>query len=272
MGTSASTRLRVRPEALPTVAHARADGSARMTVRMSVERACPACGRERAETDRFCPQCGHAFAAEPAAEHEEPGWRRGGVLPANVSEGALATTVEPTWRSIQSPWLVAALVFATFDLYALWWLGRTWWQIKQEDGDAGKRPVWHVLAMFVPFYGYFRFYAHMRAIVAIAATPEARAVMSPLAMTVAWIVINLLSGVTLLNPQTPGWVPILASGLSAAQFGWAQYGLNTAWSSLPGGATRGRAHPLHWILIGLGAIFYALAALIALVGLETPPA
>jgi hypothetical protein len=170
---------------------------------------------------------------------------------------------ERLWRSVQSPWLVAALVLATLNLYVLWWLGRTWWQLKQEDGDAGKQPVWHVLAMFVPIYGYFRFYAHMKTIVQIAATPEARAMMSPLAMTVAWIVINLLSGVALSN-QTPIWLPFLATILSAAQFGWAQYALNTAWSSLPGGTTRGRVHPLHWFLLILGFSFYGVAVVGAL--------
>jgi len=193
------------------------------------------------------------------------GWTRARSKPRqplfNVS---LSEPKDPTgerwWRSVQSPWLVAALVFATLNLYVLWWLGRTWWQLKHEDGDAGKRPVWHVLAMFVPVYGYFRFYAHMRTIVQIAATPEARAMMSPLAMTVAWIVINLLSGVALSN-QTPDWLPFLATLLSAAQFGWAQYALNTAWSSLPGGTTRGRVHPLHWFLLILGFTFYGLVVL-----------
>ena len=191
-----------------------------------------------------------------------PEGRHGEVLPSNVGQVAVTS---PIWRAVQSPLLVAALVFATFNLYALWWLGRTWWQLKQEDGDAGKRPIWHVLAMFVPIYGYFRFYAHVRAIVNVAATPEARAVLSPATMTVAWIMINLLSGVSL-SPQTPEWLPILATGLSAAQFGFAQYGLNTAWASRPGGTSRGRAHPLHWVLLIVAFTFYALAALGGLVG------
>jgi hypothetical protein len=208
---------------------------------------------------------------EPKPEAPDPpSWHRGEVLPSNVD--AVATPVQPTWRAVQNPLLVAALVFATFDLYALWWLGRTWSQIKQEDGDAGKRPVWHVLAILVPFYGYFRFYAHMRAIVQIAATPEAKASISPLAMTVAWLVINLLGTVIWLNPQTPGWVPVLASGLSAAQFGWAQYGLNAAWSSLPGGTERASFHPLHWLLLALGVIFYTLAALLGLAEISAPSA
>jgi len=168
----------------------------------------------------------------------------------------------PAWRVAQSPLLIAALVVATFNLYALWWLGRTWWQLKQEDGDATKRPVWHALAMLVPIYGYFRFHAHMRTIVGIAATPEARAILGPGTMTVAWIVINVLSGAAGTRVDAPGWLLFLASALCGALLGWAQYGLNAAWRSLPGGALVGRAHPLHWVLIGLGALLYIGALLV----------
>jgi hypothetical protein len=166
---------------------------------------------------------------------------------------------ERSWRSVQSPWLVAALVFATLNLYVLWWLGRTWWQLKQEDGDAGKQPIWHVLAMLIPIYGYFRFHAHMRTIAQVAATPDVRGAMSPLAMTVAWIVINLLSSVVVFDPAAPDGLVVVASVLSAALLGWAQYGLNLAWLSLPGGTTRGRIHPLHWVLLIVGFSFYGVA-------------
>jgi hypothetical protein len=167
---------------------------------------------------------------------------------------------DPAWRAVQSPLLVAALVFATFNLYAFWWLGRTWSQIKQEDGDAGKRPVWHALAMVVPVYGYFRFYAHMRAIISIARTPEARAALSPGATTLAWIVINILDGAAS-APASPIWLTILASGLGAALIGYAQNGLNLAWLSLPGGTRRAGSHPLHWLLLVLGAVLYVSVVL-----------
>jgi hypothetical protein len=165
----------------------------------------------------------------------------------------------PRWRAVQSPWLIGALIVATFNLYALWWLGRTWWQLKQEDGDEGKRPLWHALAMLVPIYSWFRFHAHMRTIVGIAATPEARAVLGPGAMTVAWIVINVLSGVAGTRLDAPVWTLILASVLCGALLGWAQHGLNAAWRSLPGGSVAARVHPLHWLLIGLGIGLYLLA-------------
>jgi hypothetical protein len=109
--------------------------------------------------------------------------------------------------------------------------------------------------MVVPVYGYFRFYAHMRAIVSIARTPEARSALSPGATTVAWIVINVLDGAAS-APTSPIWLTILASGLGAALIGYAQNSLNLAWLSLPGGAHRARSHPLHWLLLGFGVMLY----------------
>jgi hypothetical protein len=180
---------------------------------------------------------------------------RGAVLRGNVDQPLIGR--DPIWRAVQNPVLVGALVFATFNLYAFWWLGRTWSQIKQEDGDVGKRPFWHAVAMVVPIYGYFRFYAHMRAIVSIAGTPEARAALNPGATTVAWIVINILDGAAS-APASPIWLTILASGLGAALIGYAQNGLNAAWLSLPGGTRPARSHPLHWLLLALGALLYVM--------------
>jgi len=133
-------------------------------------------------------------------------------------------------------------------------LGRTWWQLKQEDQDSGKRPVWHVLAMLVPIYGYFRFHAHMRTIAKLGATEEARSILNPLAMTVAWIVINLLSTASVMRGDVAIEVPLLVYGLCGALIGWAQYGLNSTWRSLPGGSVRARLNPLHIVLLLVGVL------------------
>jgi hypothetical protein len=150
---------------------------------------------------------------------------------------------------------------ATFNLYALWWLGRTWWQLKQEDKDAGKRPIWHVLAMLVPIYGYFRFHAHMRTIRSLARTPAAQEIVSPLAMTTAWIVINLLGAVAL-RPDEPAWLVLLSSVLCGALFGYAQHGLNAAWLSLPGPKVSARIRLVHWIVLILGTFWYGIYLLL----------
>jgi hypothetical protein len=99
--------------------------------------------------------------------------------------------------------------------------------------------------------------------VGIAATPEARAALSPGAMTVAWIVVNVLASANSLAPAAPIWVPILASGLGAALIGYAQSGLNAAWLSLPGGARRAGIHWLEWLVLLGGFAIYLSAAVVA---------
>ena len=244
---------------------------------MTLERFCPACGHPRAEPDRYCGQCGRAFqplGAEardteatppgPAAGSpppETPSRRRGEVLPSNVD----TTEAEPaTWRVTQSPWLIGLLVFATLNLYAIWWLGRTWSQIKHEDGDTGKAPYWHALAMLVPIYGYFRFHAHMRAIAGLARVPIG---LEPGTMTLAWAVLNVL-GYFAGRPEVPFWLAMLAAALGGALFGWAQAALNATWRSLPGGAVKGHPHPLHWIILMLVTLIYIVALLGLLVGAD----
>ena len=217
-----------------------------------MQRVCAGCGGPRGETDRFCARCGREFTDDTPGV---PSNYSGAILQSNIGSGALQR--EPVWRATQSPWLIGLLVFATFNLYALWWLGRTWAQIKHEDGDPRKHPVWHALAVVVPIYGFFRFYAHMRAIVALGATAEARGVLNPVAMTVAWMAVNFLAGAASWLPEAPAWVSILASALGAALIGYAQSGLNIAWLSLPGGTVRARSHPLHWLLLILGVLLYA---------------
>jgi hypothetical protein len=182
------------------------------------------------------------------------------VLPSNVETPLVGEPHrEPTWRAVQHPLLVGALVFATFNFYALWWFGRTWWQIKQEDGDGRKRPVFHAFTLVVPIYGYFRFYAHMRTIVGLATTPEARAVLGPGTLTIAWVVVSVLAGASS-QPGVAVWISILASGLGGAVFGWAQNGLNVAWRSR-GTYRRAGLHPLHIILLGVGGLIYTLTIL-----------
>ena len=200
--------------------------------------------------------------AQDPNEQQHERWR-GTVLPTNVeAPQAQAPVRQPTWRATHSPWLVAALVIATFSLYALWWLGRTWWQLKQEDQDSGKRPVWHVLAMLVPIYGYFRFHAHMRTIAQLAANDEASSILNPLAMTVAWIVINLLSTASVMRGDVAIEVPLLVYGLCGALIGWAQYGLNSTWRSLPGGSVRARLNPLHIVLLFFGFVLLSVAVIV----------
>lgn len=233
------------------------------------ERACPTCGRTRSGDADRCQECGASYPSDPAPDDASrdraalptPDAWRGAILPGNADgEPARTPTTDepraaaragaPTWRAVTSPWLVGALVVTTFGLYAFWWAARTWAQIKAEDGDRRKRPVWHALALVVPIYGFFRFHAHIRAIVGLSRTPLE---ITPLPVTLAWVLVNVLSSTVTTLPAQP-WLLLIPLALAGALFGWVQRALNTAWLSLPGGAVPARAHPLHWFVIGAGGL------------------
>ena len=57
---------------------------------------------------------------------------------------------------------IFALSVVSFGLYLFYWVYRTWEQYREHTG-ANVYPVWHALAMLVPIYGWFRFYAHCKA-------------------------------------------------------------------------------------------------------------
>ena len=57
---------------------------------------------------------------------------------------------------------IILLTILSYGLYALYWTYITWKQYRDHSGETAY-PVWHALAQLVPIYGWFRFYAHVRA-------------------------------------------------------------------------------------------------------------
>lgn len=234
-----------------------------------IERVCPDCGHVREEDALFCKRCGRPFQAtqtpDPTPDSADMSAFQRDVLRSNVAleQRAREDSRQPSGtnshRVLQSPWLIGALVVVTFGIYGFWWLGYTWAQIKTEDGDPKKSPLWHALAMLVPIYGYFRFHAHMRAIAALNKSDEGVG-FTPTSMTLAWIVVNVMQAVAA-RLESAGWTTIVAIVLLGALLAWAQRGLNITWTSLPGGGVQRRVHPLQWLLLlGMGVVF-VLAAL-----------
>ena len=75
--------------------------------------------------------------------------------------GMAVRTAAPYGNHISAP-RIFVLSVVSFGLYLFYWLYRTWEQYRQHTG-ANVYPVWHALAMLVPVYGWFRFYAHCKA-------------------------------------------------------------------------------------------------------------
>ena len=76
--------------------------------------------------------------------------------------GGMAVRTAVTYGNRISAPRIVALSVVSFGLYLFYWVYRTWEQYRQHTG-ANVYPVWHALAMLVPVYGWFRFYAHCKA-------------------------------------------------------------------------------------------------------------
>jgi len=243
---------------------------------MSVDRYCSNCGSARGVAADFCTTCGQGFIAptlptlamssvatmhtvSDQAIHGIGVLRSNVVLPVDVTQSsfwALPQTVtrERDWTH---PGLIFALVSLTFGLYGYYWLFDTWRQIKRRDGDEGKDPLGHTLAMLVPIYGLFRLHAHMRTIVELVRSPGGRTTLSPGTCVFLWILAGGLGGVS--NQPRFAAMFIVGGLVAGALVAWGQAALNQAWS-LNDPQTRVRpTHPATWVVLGIGIIVTGLA-------------
>jgi hypothetical protein len=193
-----------------------------------------------------------------------PASRQGSILPANVGS-PLSFTGEHVGRerSRLHPGLAFALVCLTFGLYTFYWLCQTWREIKLEDGDTGKRPFWHALAMFVPIYNLFRMHAHMRTIVELVQSYGGRTSLSPRTAVVVWMVVGALINVS--DRPGLGFLCFVGLAIEGALVAWGQAALNQAWYRRDPQAPIRRTHPGYWVTLGVGVVL-TLSALLAGLG------
>jgi hypothetical protein len=244
---------------------------------MSVDRYCSTCGSAHESADRFCARCGQSlvapthplFATSPVATmHAVPDQlttNGKAVLASNVAV-PVDLAHSPFWASPQTvtrerdwthPGLAFALVSLTFGLYSYYWLFNTWRQIKRYDGDEGKRPLGHTLAMLVPIYGLFRMHAHMRTIVELVRSFGGHTTLSPGTCVVLWIVVL---GLTRESSQPKlGLLFLVYALIAGALVAWGQAALNQAWSLNDPEARVRPTHPFTWVILGIGVIATALA-------------
>ena len=95
---------------------------------------------------------------------------------------------------------IVALSIVSCGLYLFYWVYRTWDQYRQHTG-ALVYPVWRTLAMIVPVYGWFRFYAHCKAYRDLM---EERDI--PNDLNLATIIVILIVATALWSPVPTQWL------------------------------------------------------------------
>ena len=192
---------------------------------------------------------------------------RAAILPSNVTPaldgaGSLSWSLAADAEQ-QRPWLHPLLAFAltclTFGLFGAYWLCDSWRQIKDHDGDTGKHPVAHTVAMVVPIYNLFRMHAHMRTIVELVHSFGGRTSLSPGTAVILWIVSGALLRLSNRPHMDLLYVPSLM--LEGALVAGGQAALNQAWSLKSPQARVRPTHPGYWVALGIGAILSLFAIL-----------
>ena len=183
------------------------------------------------------------------------------------------TTVGSDQRTAGYRISIARIIFlsiASFGLYWFYWMYRTWKQYRDQTG-ATAYPVWHVLTQFVPIYGYFRFYAHVKAYKNLM---EARGIESSLnlaAIMVIWIIAKVAIdrefifvglGADLIAEYRLilNIISLIALTVMMAVLCWIQTNINRYWASVDS-ALAARAR------IGKGEILVVVVGILVWIGL-----
>jgi hypothetical protein len=229
---------------------------------VATQRYCTYCGAARTdERADFCAACGRSFSA---ATQPEPG---GATALEATSLAGPRWPAEALANARKRPlWAVFLLTAGTLSIYFFVHLGLMWAEMKRVRADPSMKPVGHFLAQFVPFYGWFRFHAHVWTLNDMLELSGAALRVSPGWATAAYIVISV-TGLVAGSPATPDWLIFPAYAAYGVFAAWRQRALNAFYDQVSQGAITERVHGLEWVVMVIGVLILALAA----IGIFAPP-
>lgn len=179
-----------------------------------------------------------------------------------MADASAITTVHAERRR-RPVWVVAALSFLTLDIYGLIWFGLSWAELKRERNDPTMRPVWHVLSLFVPFYGLFRAHAHFRTLNELRATVGQKPGIPP-----GWAVISFILGAGAgrlaglpFSPAVSLLFLTVSGALFALPIALGQRALNEYYGVLPVPTISAFAGWFEWVIMAIGTLIWLLIIL-----------
>ena len=172
---------------------------------------------------------------------------------------------------------IILLTIASYGVYPIYWMYRTWKQYRDHTGDEAY-PVWHALTQLVPIYLFFRFHAHGRVIKELM---RERGIADNLRLGVLvtiWIIAAVLEYVAwgswadwanwiaeggdepglsaLLWAESVGWIGIALALIAVC---WMQANLNRYWADVDERLTKSARFGKGEILcILIGAVLWAV--------------
>ena len=187
---------------------------------------------------------------QPAGITPQPGWDGASAAKATAIAGARKRPL----------WAVFLLTFGTSSFYFFVHLGLMWAEMKRARQDPTMRPVGHALAQFVPFYGWFRFHAHVRTLDEMLTSAGSPIRVSAGRATTMYVIIALF-GLLAGSRTVPAWLIFPSFAAYAAFAAWRQRLLNAYYDQVSHGAIPERVHPFEWVVIVAGSVLVSLSLL-----------
>lgn len=160
-------------------------------------------------------------------------------------------------------WAVFLLTWGTSSFYFFVHLGLMWAEMKRARQDPKMRPLGHALAQFVPFYGWFRFHAHVRTLDEMLTAAGSPVRVSAGRATTMYVIIALF-GLLAGSQAVPTWLVFPSFAAYAAFAAWRQRLLNLYYDEVSKGAVPERVHPVEWVFIVVGTALVSLSMIAAL--------
>jgi hypothetical protein len=227
---------------------------------MATQNFCTFCGEPRTDLRAgFCGACGRAFAVgQPGI-----GTATMGGAPSLVGPTVAATVLANARK--RPLWTVFLLTAGTLSIYFFVHLGLMWAEMKRARADPSMNPVGHAFAQFVPVYGWFRFYAHVRTLNEMLESSGSSQRVAPGWATAVYIGISAFA-VFAGSEATPDWLILPAYAAYGAFAAWRQQALNSYYDQVSQGTIPERVHGFEWVVVVLGGLFLVLVV----IGLTLP--
>lgn len=190
---------------------------------------------------------------QPAGITPQPGW---GATPAAKATAIAGARKRPLWA-------VFLLTFGTSSFYFFVHLGLMWAEMKRARQDPTMRPIGHAMAQFVPFYGWFRFHAHVRTLDEMLTSAGSPIRVSAGRATTMYVIIALF-GLLAGSQTVPTWLVFPSFAAYAAFAAWRQRLLNVYYDTVSPGTIPERVHPFEWVVMVVGTALVGLSLVAAL--------
>lgn len=168
------------------------------------------------------------------------------------------TPVESRIERRRPGWMVVGMVWATFGIYILFWVGLNWAELKRQLQRDNMYPIPHGLSMLVPIYSYYQYYMNFRVMNELLESSKVTQRTQPGIVIATFLLASLLAAVPIQD------LVLMTLNLTAAigAISWTlhhgQSAMNEYWDATPGVQTTSEVKLWERLIIAAGAGLWSL--------------